>query len=210
LLEHQVKFRLKGMNKAKVGLRLAVIHMLDQQFEKALSTIKISRWRNLPDGLSTERRHLEARILAKLDKPEEALKVLVGDITEEASLIRVDLHWQMRGWQAVIQTQADILGDVWNSSDALTEAQRKYVMRMAVGMALDGNEVGLDQLRSDYVAKMVGTPDAEGFDVITKKVDKESTQFRKVAGAIAQIDTLETLMTRYRDKLKGDNLVKAN
>ncbi len=206
LLDHQVKFRVKAVEKSRVGLRLAVIHMLNRDFDKALSTIKITRWRNLPSDLAIERRQVEARILSNLDKPEDALLVLVGNNSDEANLIRVDLYWQMRRWQDMIQTLADILGESWNGPRALTKEERGHVMKMAVAMALDGNEAGLDQLRLDYAEKMNGTADAEGFQLITQKIDPRTTEFRKVSSAIAQIDTLESFMNRYRERLYGDKL----
>ena len=206
MLEHQVKFRLKSVEKANVGLRLAVIYMLNRQFKKALSMMKITRWRNLPPDLLTERRQVEARILSKLDKPEDALLALVGNSSKEANLIRVDLYWQMRRWQDMIQTLAEILGEAWDGPRALTKDERSYVMKMAVAMALDGNETGLDQLRRDYATKMIDTADAEGFDLITQKIDPRTAEFRKVASAIAQIDTLESFMTRYRERLYGNKL----
>ncbi len=210
LLEHQVKFRLKSVEKARVGLRLAVIYMLNRQFEKALSTLKITRWRNLPGDLLTERRQVEARILANLDKPEDALLAMVGDESQEAKLIRVDLYWQMRRWQDTVSMLGDLLGDAWEGPRALLREERAYVLRTAVAMALDGNEEGLDVLRERYVEKMRDTADFEGFDLITQKIDPRTTEFRKVSGAIAQIDTLESFMTRYREKLYGDEVGAVN
>jgi tetratricopeptide (TPR) repeat protein len=210
LLEHQVKFRLKSVEKSRVGLRLAVIYMLHRRFDKAMSTMKITRWRNLPPELLMERRQIEARILSNLEKPEDALLALVGDASKEANLIRVDLYWQMRRWQDMIQTLAEILGNAWNGPRALTREERSYVMKMAVAMALDGNETGLDQLRHDYANKMTDTKDAEGFDLITQKIDPRTTEFRKVAGAIAQIDTLESFMSRYRERLYGGKIGETN
>ena len=40
--------------------------------------------------------------------------------------------------------------------------------------------------------------DAEPFDILTLSPDTESIDFRKVAGRIAQIDTLDAFMKRYK------------
>ena len=203
LLEHQVKFRLKSVKKARVGLRLAVIYMLNRKFDKALSTMKVTRWRNLPGPLAAERKQVEARILLNLEQPEDALLALVGDQTDEAHLIRTDIYWQMRRWGDVAESLDEILLDAWRGPRALTKRERSYVMRLAVALALDNNEEGIDNLREQYGKKMTGTPDSEGFNLITRKIDSRTTEFRKVASAIAQIDTLESFMTKYREKLYG-------
>ena len=210
LLQHQVEFRLKSVKRAQVGLRLAVIHMLNRKFEKALSTMKVTRWRNLPGPLEAERKQVEARILANLKKPEDALLALVGDQTDEAHLIRTDLYWQMRRWGDVAESLNDILQDAWRGPRALRREERSYVMKLAVAMALDSNEEGIDDLRIKYVKKMTGTPDSEGFNLITRKIDPRTTEFRKVASAIAQINTLENFMTKYREKLYSNEVGNTN
>jgi tetratricopeptide (TPR) repeat protein len=210
LLEHQVKFRLKSVKKAQVGLRLAVIYMLNRKFDKALSTMKVTRWRNLPGPLAAERKQVEARILLNLEQPEDALLALVGDQTDEAHLIRTDLFWQMRRWDDVAETLNEVLQDAWDGPRALTQRERGSVMKLAVAMALGENEEGLDELREKYAKKMSGTPDSEGFNLITKKIDPRTTEFRKVAGAIAQINTLENFMTKYREKLYGNEIGNDN
>jgi tetratricopeptide (TPR) repeat protein len=206
LLKHQVEFRLKSVKKARVGLRLAVIYMLNRKFDKALSIMKITRWRNLPGPLAAERKQVEARILLNLEQPEDALLALVGDQTDEAHLIRTDIYWEMRRWSDVVETLNEILQDAWKGPRALTRIERSYVMKLAVALAQNEDDDGIVELRARYEKKMNGTPDSEGFNLITKKIDLRTTEFRKVAGAIAQINTLESFMTKYREKLYGNQV----
>jgi len=206
LLKHHVEFRLKTVKKARVGLRLAVIYMLNRKFDKALSVMKITRWRNLPGPLASERKQVEARILLNLEQPEDALLALVGDQTDEAHLIRTDIYWEMRRWSDVVETLNEILQDSWKGPRALTRIERSYVMKLAVALAQNEDDEGIIELRQKYAKKMNGTPDSEGFNLITKKIDLRTTEFRKVAGAIAQINTLENFMTKYREKLYGNQV----
>jgi len=71
LLTHQVTYRLKGNEKARVGTRLAVIHLLDGKPEKALTALAESEGATLPATLQDERRYLQARALAELDRVDE-------------------------------------------------------------------------------------------------------------------------------------------
>ena len=50
LVQHQVTFRLKGEEKARIGAKLAAVYILDKQPEKALEALQESRWRALPAG----------------------------------------------------------------------------------------------------------------------------------------------------------------
>jgi hypothetical protein len=45
---------------------------------------------------------------------------------------------------------------------------------------------------------MKESKDSEPFDILTLNPDIESVDFRKVAGRIAQIDTLDAFMKRYK------------
>src|SRR3990172_11399213 len=86
LLEAQVKQRLSGIDKARVGARLAVIQLLDSNASGALHALKISdiAQEAMPLALAAERRLLEARALFGLGRIGEALALLDGDGRKEA------------------------------------------------------------------------------------------------------------------------------
>ena len=44
LIQHQVTFRLKGDEKARVGTKLAAIYILDRQYDKAMGPAPAQRW----------------------------------------------------------------------------------------------------------------------------------------------------------------------
>ena len=61
LLDRQVKFRLQGVHKARVGARLALIHLLDRQPESAIDALDESVAPGLNNDLAAERRRLDPR-----------------------------------------------------------------------------------------------------------------------------------------------------
>src|SRR3546814_9136882 len=63
LLEHQVRFRLKGKEKARAGLKLAVIRLLDQNADGAAAALHGSRTTDLPPELEDDRRRVEAKAM---------------------------------------------------------------------------------------------------------------------------------------------------
>src|SRR3546814_16240897 len=68
LLEHQVRFRLKGKEKARAGLKLAVIRLLDQNADGAVAALHGSRTTDLPPELEDDRRRGEAQAMSELDR----------------------------------------------------------------------------------------------------------------------------------------------
>ena len=83
LLEAQVKFRLKGVDKARVGAQLALIHILDKKPQKAEAVLKASQEPGLPDELAVRRRHLLARALSEMGREPAAVALLEGDERRE-------------------------------------------------------------------------------------------------------------------------------
>ncbi len=101
LLEQQIKFRLQGEEKARVGAQLALIYVLDKKPVEALKTLENSATREgLPRALAAWRRHLEALSLLESGRRQEALTLLEGNDSIEAHKLRADIHWRSRNWAA--------------------------------------------------------------------------------------------------------------
>ncbi len=201
LLEHQVKFRLKGPERARVGATLAVINLTNRKPQKALDVLTMSRWKLLPRGTATKRRHLRARALADLDRTRESLEALINDRSREANLIRSDVYWHAEEWPRVVEAIQSLLGQRWQEEVPLTEDETQWLMRMAVAMMLADDLQGIAQVRQHYLNKIADTPHAETFEVLTSNVDPTSIEFRKAASAVAQIGTLEAFLERYRETM---------
>ena len=181
LLDHQVKFRLRGEPKARVGARVAVIHLLDQKPSQALRILRASRWVNLPKELDAERRLLEARALVELDRDDEALKLIEADATRSAELIRSEIHWRRKEWVKVAASLESILGDRWKAEAPLGEIEQTQVLRVAVALTFEDNRAGLDSLRRRYNPKMQAGANASGFDLLTGNFDRTKTAFRELS-----------------------------
>lgn len=202
LLEHQVKFRLRGVEKAKVGARLAIVHLLNEQAQKALTAIRISRYPRLDSDIEMERRHLEARALAEMERRTEALRVLDDDTSDAAELIRADIHWGAKDWKNAAMRLKRVLQRSLIDNEILP-SQRFQVMRLAVALSLAGDQAGLNQVRERFGSLMAGTPDAAPFKILTSDIVRMDVEFRKLASEIASVSNLETFMSSYREKTES-------
>ena len=79
LLDRQVKFRLRGKQKAIVGSKLALIRLLDRQPRMALDALNESVSPGLDSGLALERKRLRSRSVFELGDSESALKLIKND-----------------------------------------------------------------------------------------------------------------------------------
>jgi hypothetical protein len=210
LLEHQVRYRLNGAAKAQVAARLALVHLLDRQPEKALEALDKSEQPLLPDTLASQRRLLRARALADLDRPKDALDVLADDQSVPASELISEIAWKAEAWPLVAATNETLLGTRWKEPAPLDQAERGRVLRTAVAMTLSNDAAGLERLRGNWAEKMKGGVGADAFAVITGRVDPRTTAFRNLANTIANIGSLESFMASYRDRVQGSGLSAIN
>lgn len=210
LLDHQVTYRLRGPEQARVGARLAVIQLLDKQPQKALASLEKSRAPNLDSALEAERRQLAARAYADLGQSVQALQLLEGDDSQAAELLRADVHWRAKQWTEAARALRALLAAQEGDAQALSELEQAQVLKLAVALYMGNDGAGLDALRRRFGARMAKGKHAESFRLLTAEIDPGKIEFRKLAGAIAQIDELEAFMAKYRTRLAQQSLSAIN
>jgi hypothetical protein len=96
-----------------------------------------------------------------------------------------------------------LYGDRWQSFEPLAESERADLLRAAIGYALGEDGIGLMRIRERYAAKLGDGPDSRAFEVVTAPIGLAGTEFRDIARAVAQVNSLDAflrdLRTRYPD-----------
>lgn len=209
LLEHQLQYRLKGVEMARVGTRLAVIHLLNGTPEGAIKALKRSRLKDMPEALLTQRRHIRARALADLGRDEDAMKRLVGDNSSDAELLRADVSWRAGNWSEVAKATERLL-ELTPLKRPLSSFASRHLLRYAVALALADDEAGLKRLNRLYAAVMRGDTNQQAFDVITSDTGSRAASFRELPGAVARVASFEAFMSSYRERVKNNSLSAIN
>ena len=204
LLDHQVNFRLKGLEKANAGTKLAIVHLWNDKPKEALRVLYDTRWRRLPTVAKRERLYIEARAQAGLKNYPVALELIEEDTSLEADELRAEILWKSRDWARAIPAIEKLIGNSSSNSDTdFARLDRQRIMQLAVARNLSDDTAGIRRMRKKYFEKMAGTPDQAAFDLITEQSDPSETAFRDRATVIAQVGQLESFMTGYREKLEN-------
>jgi len=216
LLDRQVRFRLKGIDRAEVGARLATIRLLDKRPARALDALRASAGSNLPADLVVQRRRLEARSLAGLGRRNEALALLQGDSSHDADLIRSNILWREQEWGKVASVLSRLVAEAAATpatpAEGAAPPDGQLILRLAVALTLDGDRPGLDRLRKRYGPVMDKTAYRDDFRIMTAapgEIQNLDT-IRAVAARIADVDQYEAFMVGYRERAKGRNLAAIN
>ncbi|HEY0420782.1 MAG TPA: tetratricopeptide repeat protein, partial [Acetobacteraceae bacterium] len=201
LLQHQVDYRLQGVDKGKVGARLAAIRLLDSKPDDALKALDASTVPDLPADLQAERRVLRARALSQLKRPAEALALLAQDSSLPAEMLRVDIAWRAGQWADAATALVKVIGPPPAADAPLPRETGKLVLNRAVALALAGDAPALEKLRSDFGPVMGKGPDADSFRVLTRPgqagglIDMASIRSR-----VREVDVFQSFLAGYRKK----------
>jgi tetratricopeptide (TPR) repeat protein len=210
LLDGQVKYRNKGPEKSRVGMRLAMIRLLNKKPELALEALRASSEPGLPEELVAERRLLEARALSGLGRHDEALALIRRDPSPAADLLRADIHWGAREWARAARALARLVDDEVPEDSGLGEARGLTVLRLAVALSLSEDRAALTGLRERYGPAMEGTPFGDHFRVITSAPAGDVTTVAAIAARVAEVDWFKAFMASYRERLQGAEVAAVN
>lgn len=210
LLEHQVRHRLKGNEKAKVGTRLAVLFLLDGKPEDAIKALRQSRNLSMPEDLVRERRLLEARGLTEMGRYDRALMLLNGLTGVDVNDVRTEILWRARKWRRAATSLSARLLDIRTASKPLGQQERRDVLRFAIASSLAEDRSALLLLREDFSSRMEGQPEWPAFQIVTEEDRRDTAEFRNLAAEIAQVDRFESFMTSYRERLRDKPLSAIN
>jgi len=203
LLQYQVDHRLQGAARAQVATRLAVVYLMNHQADRALATLRSTRSSDLANELRSQRLLLEARALSDLSRYDLALEVIANIEGREAIRLRSDILWAARRWALAAEQIELYYGERWKEWQPLNEVERSDILRATIGYALGEDALGLNRFRDRYAAKMMQTPDARAFEVVSAPLGTSGREFRDIARAAASIDTLEgflrDMQARYPD-----------
>lgn len=210
LLDRQVKFRLQGVEKARVGARLAVIHLLDRQPDSSIKALDESVAPGLSDALAQERRRLRSRAIFELGDAQGALKLLEGDNSHEADLLLSDIYWRTQNWVEAAKVFRRLVGNAGLDGSRIKPDAAQFILNWAVSLSLSDNAEGLNRLRQLYASQMDNTAYREAFRLITNSTSGQPDDFMKLTERFEEIGRFQAFLSAYRDKLKEGSLSATN
>ncbi len=200
LLAHQVRFRLKGEDRARVGAKLAVIRLLDRNPKGALSALRGSFQPNLSTDLDDDRRRIRAKATLELGRYEEAIALLAGDVSREADLLRANIYWSTRNYSEAAKVLQRLAGDPLADS-GYPEDQASFILSWAVALRLKRDEAGIIMLRDLYGPGMARSKLADAFAFISSPTGRAAKNIDDITRKMAESDSFDAFLKNYRDRL---------
>jgi tetratricopeptide (TPR) repeat protein len=209
ILQQQIQFRVTGMEKVRVGTRLAQMHLLNRQPDKALAAIKSTTIPGIDDELAAQRFHLEAQALADMDRIDEAIKLLDSVPTRDNQLLKAEIWWKKKNWAEVAAVFENLIAKP-KKGDELTDQDSRFVLNWASALILAGDDKGLAKLRRGFGQTMEKGPYRDAYTLLTREPGEEAINNMIVAGKIKEVEKFQNFMASFRDRLRTEKLGATN
>lgn len=205
LLQQQVSFRLTGLDKARVGTQLALVHLLDHKPAKTIEDLAATDMPGLPPELFNQRRSLMARALDELGRTDEAIALLGSDEGDDAKLLRADIHWRRQHWPEAAQALEAMIVKPEKGQD-LDVVTARRVLDWATALTLANDERGLTKLRRNFGPLMEKTAFKDAFGLLTSELERGMVDYRLVSSKIKEAQNFQDFMSAYRKRLQTEGL----
>lgn len=229
LLDYLRHARASGVTQSKLTTRVAWLHLLNDQPEKALKVIDVAKKSPSADVSQSnrfsdddkDRLYLKVQALISLGRCSLALELLADDSSMTANNLRVDCYWQSREWAKA----ADLLSqqlknfapppeenpdDVGLSKAPDAEGQASptqapspdLLLRAAVALCLAGRDAEVKELGKQYSTFMAATPLRETFTLLTTADDAlRIDRMSDIPGFLTTTQKASLFMDEYRARI---------
>jgi hypothetical protein len=209
LLRHQVSFRLSGLDKARVGARLALLEVTDRKPGRALESLDLSEMPDIPADLAAQRRMLRVQALDDLGRSAEALALIINDQSDEARRLRAEIYWRLKKWPEAAAALESLV-DKPLPAKALDARTARRVLDLATALTLAKDDRGLARVRRVWGAHMSATDFREAFDLLTSETERGIIDYRRVGDKIKQVQDFQTFISEWQKRVRTQGLSSIN
>ncbi|MCE2964513.1 MAG: hypothetical protein LW855_01805 [Alphaproteobacteria bacterium] len=208
LLDHQVRERLSGIDRARVGAQLALIKLLDRNPDAAIQALDSS---GAPDVVAPEllanRTRLRARALMMKEDFGGALALLESGTAEPDLRLRCEIYWAQKDYTRLVATLRQVINVTGKEEDVISPIQARTILNLALALSLAQQYNDLAALQTQYAKVMEKTELAGAFAIIARApADTDITSYRDVSRQFAEIKNFESFLEVYKQKLKEGKL----
>ncbi|MSO13222.1 tetratricopeptide repeat protein [Rickettsiales endosymbiont of Trichoplax sp. H2] len=135
ILDHQYKYRLNGYEKEQVLNKLLNVYLELRKPKKVVELINESLLKNYPDQIKIVRTHIYAQALFEVNDDDKAIKVLDGDLSSSADVIRSNIYWKQKKWHLFNDNSEPYIYSLMKNNKLLTIEDANKILRQSVSYA---------------------------------------------------------------------------
>lgn len=148
LLNHQVRFRLRGEKRIITGDHLAAIYIMNKKPEEAIKTLNRTDLDNHGYLHHIERQRIRGKALLDKQNYPEAIEVMRNEDSLEANNIKKEAYFKMGNWDKFILLAESNIIPIIEDGKKIPEEKEKEVIRLAIAYSFQSKYEELDYLVS--------------------------------------------------------------
>ena len=191
--------RLKGPDESKVRNQLGLVLLMDRKPQQAAEALDRPMAAGADDETVATRRQLRARALMDTEKFADALRVLNGDESPEATSLRADLFWRTNEWKLAAASLGKLTAPL--DSAKVSDAEARLVMRQTIALALAADARGLAGVANRFGPALAATPFKEAFAILTDAQRLTPSNLRAIMAQVSAAERFGAFLDSYRTRL---------
>ena len=153
ILQHQVTYRLRGVDRIITANHLALVYLMDKKPKESLRVMEETDKENMNFAGYKQRSELKAKALIDLGKYQEALDYMKDDPSEDAIALRLEAYFKANKWNEYIELSEPILKQKIIAGDVIQGDQSQDVLRLAISYSMLSRTSDLDYLSHNIMTE---------------------------------------------------------
>jgi len=153
ILQHQVTYRLRGVDRIITANHLALVYLMDKKPKESLRVMEETDKENMNFAGYKQRGELKSKALIDLGKYQEALDYMKDDPSEDAIALRLEAYFKANKWSDYIGLSEPILKQKIAVGDVINGDQSQDVLRLAISYSMLSRTSDLDYLSHNIMTE---------------------------------------------------------
>ena len=197
--------KLSAENRARIGARLAIINLFNEQPNQALEILNKTYSENLLPETLNPRRVIRARAFAELGNTDKALALLEDNYSRTALLQKFQLYWNAGRWADAADAVKYLIEEP-KPGQELSIEQINFILDWATTLKKAGKETVLVRLRNKFLPYFADTKYHSIFNILTNQLEKDKVDIKEINSIVNDVQTFTGYAKLYQESLQNSNL----
>ena len=190
-------------DKARIGARMAIIHLFEENPFQALEMLRTTDAPSLSEETTNPRRVIKARAYTQMGETQKALELLKDDYGKTALLHKFEIYWKGELWDKAAESIKYLIEEP-TPNKPLSQEQINFILDWATTLKKAGKETVLVRIRNKFMPYFINTKYHSIFNILTKNMDQDKINISEINKIVDDVQTFTNYAKIYGESLQGN------
>lgn len=196
---------LSDEEKARIGSRIAIINLFENNPNQAIEILKKTDAPNLSETTTNPRRVIQARAYTMLGQTDKALELLANDYGKTALLHKFEIFWNAKQWDKAADTVKYLIEEPQKGTP-LSQEQINFILDWATTLKQSGKDTVLARLRHKFLPFFTDTKYHSIFNILTKQLPQDKVDIKEINTIVSDVKSFTNYAKIYGESIKNSPL----